>query len=96
MRIETGAFSANSSNFGWTLHQGNGDRIFDGHISFSQNFNTTPNVIIGLTHLDGSGSATRVDTQVINVNPFGFTVRFFTWLDSTLWGVAVNWLAHGD
>ena len=96
MRIETGTFSVNSDTFGWELHRGSGDRIFDGRISFGQRFTTTPHVIIGITHLDGSGSAVRVDTQVINVDDDGFTVRFFTWLDSTLWGVAISWLAHGD
>lgn len=81
---------------GWSILEGNGNRVFRTYIRFSPSFSASPKVVVGLSYLDIFKNAnTRLTAKVAEVNPNGFYLNLITWGDSKIWAAGVNWIAYG-
>ncbi len=93
LRIESGSVT----DSGYKLRDRSGNREFKKSISFSKSFSSTPKVIVGITGLDAENRANlRVRATAINIQKNKFDIHFFTWGDTRLWDVTVNWFAYGS
>ncbi|KAG8898423.1 hypothetical protein FRC01_010922, partial [Tulasnella sp. 417] len=64
-------------------------------INFQRPFTTPPKVVVFLKSFDtGSGSSTRVNTHASKIDATGFTIRIFTWHDTTLYTAIAGWVAY--
>ncbi|MCX7983782.1 MAG: H-type lectin domain-containing protein [Bacteroidetes bacterium] len=92
--IQGGNFSYSSSTAGYTLHKGNGDRVFTVEINFEKPFTTKPDVFVSLNSIDANKNANiRVEAKAISVSRDGFTIQIKTWSDSQINMVGGSWIA---
>ena len=98
VKVLTGNAGGYYTNGNWTLSGGFGGRTYDTYIKFGSPspFTVKPEIQIGITMLDiDQYKNTRVNTQIINSDKDGFTLRVSTWWDSAVYGTSVNWIAIG-
>ncbi|NLS00663.1 hypothetical protein HGP17_27865 [Rhizobium sp. P38BS-XIX] len=93
--IQGGKTELYSSEEGWTLSEGNGDRSFWKRIVFDREFMHTPFVTASLSGIDASkDNNLRLVLQPHNVTPFAFDLEVRTWADTTISYVALTWMAY--
>ena len=77
---------------GWTLNTGSGNRSFDFAVQFPTSFTRPPTVVLGLINVDAG--PVRVGVEATSIAATGFTLHVYTWSDTVLSGVHVNWIAY--
>ncbi|XP_019616260.1 PREDICTED: uncharacterized protein LOC109463827 [Branchiostoma belcheri] len=86
-RCESGILNTN-------INSGSGSRHRDLTATFSRSFPRTPVVTVGLRKVDNSRDRNlRVTVVVQSVYVSHLTVRFWTWADTRLNSIGVNWMA---
>jgi hypothetical protein len=92
--IQTGTFKASESTPGYTLAAGSGDRTTGIDVKFDKPFASKPQVILGVTTLDGAKESNlRYEAQADAVTRDGFTIKLKTWGDTKIFTIGGNWLA---
>lgn len=92
--IQTGTFSYNGSTAEFTLHKGNGDRVYSAEINFEKPFTVKPTVIVSLNTIDANKNANfRVEAKATSISRDGFTIQIKTWSDSQINLVGGSWIA---
>jgi H-type lectin domain len=94
MRMLSGFVRGNYQSDGWSLHEGEGERSFAIHQTFSKPFDVPPLVVIGFSELDASAGPLRARVNAADIGPTGFNATIETWADSTLYGAAATWVAY--
>ncbi|MCK9440223.1 MAG: H-type lectin domain-containing protein [Methanothrix sp.] len=82
----------------WNLAVGQppGERYFLQHVDFLRPFTEKqpPIVLVMLSGIDSEESVNeRVRVTSEDITNYGFTVRYATWADSSLYGADVTWIA---
>jgi len=61
---------------------------------FSQAYNVTPTVQLGVVQMDDDNHKnSRYVVTLVSVDTTGFTIRCGTWMDSTIFRMAVSWVS---
>ncbi|OEC99850.1 MULTISPECIES: H-type lectin domain-containing protein [unclassified Rhizobium] len=93
--IQGGRIEVFSSEEGWTLSEGSGDRSYWKRLVFEREFMHAPFVTVSLSGLDASkDSNLRLVLGPHNITPFGFDMEIRTWADTTINYVALTWMAY--
>jgi hypothetical protein len=92
--IQTGTFKASESTPGYTLAAGSGDRTTGIDVKFDKPFASTPQIILGVTAMDGAKEANiRYEVKADAVTRDGFTIQLKTWGDTKIFMLSGSWLA---
>lgn len=76
---------------------GEGPRVAEQHVRFSETFRSPPSVHLGMSLIDLDHQANpRMDMNAEDVSESGFRVVFRTWGDTRLARLRASWLAIGD
>lgn len=95
--VQSGTWSVNPGNPGYSLDKNNGERTVTMDISFSKGFETKPNVILSVTQIDSEKDANqRYNVEAISISRDGFTLKVRTWADSKVFSLSGFWMAHAD
>jgi len=96
-RIETGKFSRTLTAEGWTLHTGTGEREYVERVSFSEPFDSPPEVSVSLNYIDSfKDYNTRFVVTTMNINETGFDIKYWTHADSIIYAMGASWIAVGN
>lgn len=96
-QIQTGKYSVNTSTPNYTLNKGTGERSMLVEVNFDKGFDKKPSVMLSTTFLDaGVNSNIRYNVEVISVSRDGFVIKISTWSDTSINGIAGNWLAVSE
>lgn len=97
LKIEHGVWEGTAKDTpGWSILAGEGERIFRTYIRFSEVFLAPPNVVAALSYFDIIKVAnSRLNVKVVDVDNNGFYLDLYTYWDSKVWAVGVNWVAYG-
>lgn len=80
----------------WSLLEGEGERCYRTYILFSESFSRPPQVIVSLSYFDIINTAnSRLSVKVSSIDLRGFSFEIYTYSDTKVWGVGVNWFAYG-
>jgi len=97
-QVQSGTWSANSNatqNF--TLHENEGVRSVIISVPFLKPFETKPDVILSVNHMDAeSKTNVRYTVKSVTVTRDGFTIQISTWAETRIYGIAGYWMAHAD
>jgi len=77
------------------MWNGSGDRTCKIFVKFDHEFRNVPTINHSLNGLDASGSSNRVNVWIQDITQSGFSIGIFTWNDTKLYGVFVDWIAFG-
>ena len=95
--LESGQWRAISSDPGFSLNIGNGDRILQKEVRFSKPFESMPSVSVTVTFVDADKEQNeRYDVKAINVSRDGFVIRIKTWNNTKIFGIGGYWLAEAE
>jgi hypothetical protein len=73
-----------------------GDRHFEQHINFDEEYETVPKVMVSLKGLDADKMENlRIKISAENISTSGFDIRVFTWNDSKIYRVFASWISYG-
>lgn len=93
--IQGGKIEIFSSEEGWSLSEGNGDRSYWKRFVFEKEFMHAPFVTVSLAGIDASKDTNlRLVLQAHNVTQFAFDLEIRTWADTTIDYVALTWMAY--
>jgi len=94
----SGTWKAHSTSTpSYTLHENEGERSVTISVSFLNPFDTKPDVILSVNHVDAEAKANlRYTVTALTVTRDGFTIKIKTWADSKIFGITGYWLAHGE
>jgi len=97
-QVLSGNWSANSTTTpSYTLHQNEGERSILVSVPFLKPFETKPDVILTLSHLDAeSKTNVRYTIKAVTVTRDGFTIQVSTWAETKIYGISGYWLAHSE
>jgi hypothetical protein len=71
-------------------------RVFRFTVYFSQPFESSPVVHLGLTGFDlDQRDSNRLSLRVAEITPAGFVAEISTWRDTRVYSVEFSWLALG-
>lgn len=71
-----------------------GERSFEHIVKFEQAFATVPKILVALSHLDiASYAALRLTVTAKKISASGFTLRYFTWGNTQIFGLGAQWMA---
>lgn len=92
--VQSGTFSANSTNQGYTLDKNSGDRTYSIEVNFPQGFNVKPEIILSVSNIDADKDVNlRYDVVAKAISRDGFVITIKTWSDSKIHGIGGSWLA---
>jgi hypothetical protein len=92
--IQTGTFKASEATPNYTLAAGSGDRMTAIDVKFDKPFASTPQVVLGMTAMDGAKEANiRYEVKADAITRDGFTVQLKTWGDTKIFMLSGSWLA---
>lgn len=97
MHVQSGKHIVASSNPAFQpFKDGEGNRYFDHVVKFEQGFESPPQVLVSLNHLDG-GPEVKLHVAAEKVTASGFVLRYSTWADARVVSVGAQWFAfHTD
>ncbi len=96
-KVQSGTWSANTSNEGYTLDENEGDRSITIQVNFLDPFESKPDVVLGLTLLDAtSDKNVRYKVESLSVSRDAMTIKVSTWAQTKIFGIAGYWMAHGN
>ena len=92
--VQSGTFSANSTNQGYTLNKESGDRTYSIEVNFPEGFNVKPNIILSVSNIDADKDTNlRYDVVAKAISRDGFVITIKTWSDSKIYGISGSWMA---
>ncbi|GAB4286935.1 MAG: hypothetical protein Kow0098_02760 [Ignavibacteriaceae bacterium] len=95
--VQSGNFSVNYETPGYTLDKNEGTRSFSVEVTFLKPFETKPDVIVAVNHVDvDKNTALRYKVETSSISRDGFTLKIMTWGDCKIFGMSGNWLAHSE
>jgi hypothetical protein len=71
---------------------GDGNRHFDHVVKFEQRFDSAPQVLVALNHVD-IGPEVKLQVAAENVTATGFVLRYSTWTSARVISVGAQWIA---
>ena len=97
-QVLIGTWKANSTSTpSYTLHENSGERSVVISVPFLKPFETKPDVILTVNHLDAeSKTNVRYTVKSVTVTRDGFTIQLSTWAETKIYGINGYWLAHSD
>jgi len=97
-QVLSGTWKANSTSTpSYTLHENSGERSVVISVPFLKPFETKPDVILTVNHLDAeSKTNVRYTVKSVTVTRDGFTIQLSTWAETKIYGINGYWLAHSD
>ncbi|MBN1639083.1 MAG: OmpA family protein [Ignavibacteriales bacterium] len=93
-QVLTGNYYVDSNTPGYTLHQGDGDRIFDYEVVFDKPFDEAPTVYVTVTLIDEiDNSKMRYHVVPKGITRDGFIVEVKVWSDTRINAFGGQWIA---
>lgn len=98
MHIQTGIHAVADDNEAFrSFRDGEGERSFDHLVRFERPFATEPKILVTLSHFDlPSYTALRLNITAEKISASGFTLRYFTWANTQILGLGVQWVALAE
>ena len=97
-QVQSGTWKVHSTTTpSYTLHENQGERSVIISVPFLKPFETKPDVILTVNHMDAEAKTNvRYTVKAVTVTRDGFTVQVSTWEDSKIYGITGYWLAHAE
>ena len=97
-KVLSGTWEATSTGTpNYTLHENQGARSVIISVPFLKPFDTKPDVILTVNHMDAeSKTNVRYTVTAVTVTRDGFTIQLSTWENTKIYGMNGYWLAHAD
>jgi len=96
-QIQSGSFNFNASVPGYTLDKNTGERSTSLEITFDKPFDKKPNIVLSTVMVDAeTKSNLRYRIEAYSISRDGFMVRVTTWVDTKIFGLSGNWIAHTE
>jgi H-type lectin domain len=93
MHIQAGKHIVTDSNPAFQpFKDGDGNRHFDHVVKFDQKFDSAPQVLVALNHVD-VGPEVKLQVAAENITASGFVLRYSTWADARVLSVGAQWIA---
>ena len=71
---------------------GEGNRHFDHVVKFEQEFDSAPQVLVALNHVD-VGPEVKLQVAAENITATGFVLRYSAWANARVLSVGAQWIA---
>ncbi len=97
-QVLSGTWGANNTTTpSYTLHEHEGERSVVISIPFLKPFETKPDVILTVNHMDAEAKTNvRYTVRALTVTRDGFTIQISTWAETKIYGITGYWLAHTE
>ena len=97
-QVLSGTWDATSTGTpNYTLHENQGQRSVIISVPFLEPFDTKPDVILTVNHMDAeSKTNVRYTVKAVTITRDGFTIQLSTWENTKIYGMNGYWLAHAD
>ena len=80
-----------------SFRDGEGERSFVHLVRFERPFATAPKILVTITHFDiASYTALRLNIRAEKISASGFTLRYFTWANTQIFGLGAQWMAFHE
>jgi H-type lectin domain len=98
MHIQAGIHTVADDNEAFRpFRDGEGERSFVHFVKFERPFATVPRIMVALNHFDiASHTALRVNVKAERISASGFTLRYFTWANTQIFGLGAQWMAFHE
>ena len=98
MHIQAGIHTVGDDNEAFRpFRDGEGERSFAHIVRFERPFATVPKIMVVLNHFDiASHTALRVNVKAEKISASGFTLRYFTWANTQIFGLGAQWMAFHE
>lgn len=96
-QVQSGTWGADVNSVDYTLADNTGDRSITVSVEFPVPFETKPDVIVSVSHLDTNKDFNmRYSVSVLSVSRDAMTIKVRTWADTVIFGISGYWLAYAE
>ena len=93
-QVQTGTYKFDRNLTDFTLDKNSGDRVVQLEVTFKTPFETKPEVIVSVNHIDTDKTTNlRYEVKTVSVSRDGFLVQVKTWADTKIFAIGGAWMA---